>query len=166
MARPGVYGGLIGLVLATLPARGGEPGRVTDDSAAFFELKVRPTLAGTCLPCHGGKKTGGGLRVDSREALLKGGDLGPAVVPGDPDGSLLVQAVRHTHDEVKMPPPPGRRLPDDVAADLAAWVRSGAAWPEEKPPAKGIAAGTHWAFVPVKPVTPPDAPSGWAAGAI
>src|ERR671935_1530831 len=77
------------------------------EAEAFFELKVRPVLAGTCFRCHGGAKVRGGLRVDTRAALLKGGESGPAVVPGDPDDSLLIQAVRYRHGAP--PIAPGKR---------------------------------------------------------
>src|SRR5262245_19094482 len=66
------------------------------DAETFFELKIRPFLAGRCFKCHGGDKVSNGLRVDSRAALHKGGDGGPAFVPGDPDRSPLVQALCHT----------------------------------------------------------------------
>src|SRR5207302_972432 len=102
----------------------------------------------TCFPCHGGKKTGGGLRVDSREALVKGGEHGPAIVPGDPGASLLVKAIRHEDADLKMPP--GKRLDAGVAGDLAAWIGQGAPWPSAssgKP--SGFEAKRHWAFEPV-----------------
>jgi hypothetical protein len=150
-------GVLLVLVLCVAaPARAAE--RAEDDET-FFERSVRPTLAGTCFPCHGGKKTGGGLRVDSREALLKGGESGPALVPGDPGGSLLVQAVRHAEGVAEMPP--GKRLPDAVIADLAAWVKAGAFWPPAGA-VKGFQAARHWSFEPVRAVEPPDDPSGWS----
>src|ERR1700757_3190269 len=79
------------LLSGVLCARGQD---AKDDPETFFELKIRPVLAGTCFKCHGGQKTSSGLRVDSRDALVRGGDSGPAVVPGQPDESLLVQAVR------------------------------------------------------------------------
>ena len=65
-------------------------GSVAGSDDSFFESKIRPVLAGTCLRCHGGQKVSGKLRLDSRESLLKGGASGPAVVPGNPDGSLLI----------------------------------------------------------------------------
>src|SRR5262245_8175689 len=68
------------------------------DKEAFFETRIRPVLHEQCLKCHGGEKTSHGLRVDTREALLKGGESGPAVVPGEPDKSLLIQAIRQTHE--------------------------------------------------------------------
>lgn len=130
-----------------------------DDAETFFELKIRPTLAGTCFTCHGGKKTSSGLRVDSRDALIKGGENGPAVIPGEPGKSLLVQAVRYAHDDIKMPP--DKQLPEAVAADFAAWVKQGAVWPTSKS-SQGFAAQRHWAFEPVRDVNPPPDPSGWA----
>jgi hypothetical protein len=128
------------------------------DAETFFEVKIRPVLAGTCFRCHGGKKVSGGLRVDSRAALQRGGDSGPAVVPGDPDRSLLVQALRYTIADIKMPP--DKRLPDPVAADFAAWVKQGAPWPAKA--TRGFRAGRHWAFAPVRKVSPPPDATGWA----
>src|SRR5215475_5301092 len=71
-------------------------------SPEFFESRIRPVLAENCYDCHTTERYGG-LRVDSRDALLKGGRSGPAIVPGDPDASLLIQAVRQTSDKLKMP---------------------------------------------------------------
>jgi hypothetical protein len=127
------------------------------DADTFFELKIRPILAGTCLKCHGDKKAGNGLRLDSRAALLKGGEHGPAVVPGDPERSLLIQAVRQCRADLKMPP--GRKLPDSVLADLTTWVKSGAGWPKAQP----LQARKHWAFEPVRDLSPPPDPTGWSA---
>ena len=73
-------------------------------SETFFETRIRPVLATECLPCHGGKKTENGFKVDSRESLLRGGDRGPAIVAGEPEKSLLIRAIRYTDDELKMPP--------------------------------------------------------------
>src|SRR5690349_17498502 len=92
----------------------------------FFEAKVRPVLAANCYDCHTDERMDG-LRLDSREAMLKGGRRGPAIVPGDPDQSLLIQAVRQTSDKLKMPKG-GRLKPDEIDA-LVEWVRAGAAWP-------------------------------------
>jgi mono/diheme cytochrome c family protein len=93
----------------------------------FFEKSVRPLLSSNCYECHGPKKQRGGLRLDSRAALLTGGDSGPAVVPGHPEKSLLVKAV-HYKGELKMPPK-GQLTPKQVTA-LTTWVRQGAPWPE------------------------------------
>ena len=97
-----------------------------DKAQEFFEMRVRPVLAKNCFACHTGSKMGG-LEMMSRESLLKGGKSGPAIVPGDPDQSLLLQAVRQQH-ELKMPPQ--GRLKDDEIEQLASWVKSGAVWPQ------------------------------------
>jgi hypothetical protein len=131
----------------------------------FFETKIRPVLAGTCFKCHGGVKTSSGLRVDSREALLRGGKHGPALVPGDPDRSLLVRALHHAEgDEVQMPP--GKPLPAGTVADFTRWVKQGAAWPAARPRTDPFAAGKHWAFQAVRRPDPPADPTGWSANAV
>ncbi len=93
------------------------------DDGAFFEKQIRPVLAGTCFKCHGNEKTGGKLRVDSREALLKGGQSGPALVPGEPDTSLVLRALNHTKNVSAMPP--DKKLPEAVIADFALDQRRG-----------------------------------------
>jgi hypothetical protein len=108
------------------------------------------------LRCHGGKKISNELRVDSRDALLKGGKSGPALAPGDPDRSLLIQAIRRTHPEIQMPP--DQKLPDAVIADFTTWVKDGAPWPQARP----LQAKKHWAFEPVRKAEPPADPSGWS----
>jgi hypothetical protein len=129
-------------------------------SESFFELKVRPVLAGTCVKCHGEKKSSGGLRLDSREAMLTGGDGGPAVLPGNPEGSPLVRAVRHADATLKMPP--NKPLPRESQDDLSAWVAAGAPWPKSgsSRPLQGQA---HWAFEPLRPISAPVDPTGWAS---
>ena len=123
--------------------------------AAFFEARVRPVLARHCYGCHAAGKQFSGLRVDSREALLRGGRRGPALVPGKPEQSLLVRAIRH--EEIAMPMG-GQLAPAEVTA-IADWVRGGAVWPAT--PATGKAEGRyarlvreHWAFQPVKRSVP------------
>src|SRR5215470_18353768 len=74
----------------------------SSEAAEFFETHIRPTLMDACLKCHGGEKTSRGLRVDSREALLKGGQSGPAIVPCEPEKSLIIQVIRSRHGNVKM----------------------------------------------------------------
>ena len=102
------------------------------DAAAieFFENKVRPVLVEHCYKCHSDKaeKLKGGLYVDSREGILKGGDNGPAIVPGDPDKSLLIKAVRYTDDNLQMPPK-NKKLSSEQIADLEHWVKIGAPAP-------------------------------------
>ncbi len=148
--------GLLVLLFLVKPAGAGET------PETVFELKVRPVLVTKCLPCHGGKKTSSGLRVDSRDSLLRGGDRGPGIVPGEPGKSLLIQAIRRTDDDLKMPP--DRALPDDETQALADWVAQGAAWPRNVAgkPATGETTTRHWAFDRVKVVDPPPDTTRWA----
>lgn len=95
---------------------------------ARFGDQVRPLLDSKCVGCHGPDKQKGGLRLDSRAAALKGGEHGPAFVPGDAAKSLLLQAVRHTTKDLAMPPK--EKLPAKDIATLEAWVKAGAPWPE------------------------------------
>jgi hypothetical protein len=99
----------------------------------FFETKIRPVLVQHCYKCHStsGKKSEGGLLLDSREAIRKGGDRGRAIVPGDTDKSLLLDAILHTDTDLKMPPKKDR-LPKEVLNDFTAWIRMGAPDPREK----------------------------------
>src|SRR4051794_32919040 len=112
----------------------------------FFEKQVRPLLAANCLACHGPLKQEGGLRLDTRQAVLQGGDSGPAVVAGNAKESRLVQAVRREGD-LKMPPPSPLH-PEGVAA-LTRWVELGLPWPEGVAVKAGDAWKVHWAFQPV-----------------
>ncbi len=137
------------------------------DPARFFETRVRPVLIERCGECHGEKRQRGGLRLDSREALLRGGESGPAILAGDPDASLLVRAVRHRE---KPAMPPETKLPGREISDLTTWVRMGAPWPLENPTATpesrdpagpGNAPRTtdgnrgFWSFRPVVSYPPP-----------
>ncbi len=98
----------------------------------FFETRIRPVLAGTCFKCHGGNKVNAELRVDTRQALVRGGQSGPALAPGAPERSLLIQALRHAaQSEIKMPP--NQKLPDSTIADFERWVKQGAIWPAAAP---------------------------------
>ncbi len=131
------------------------------ESLEFFEKRVRPVLVEHCVKCHGEKQQKGGLRLDSRAAVLEGGDTGPAVMPRDVKQSVLVEAINYDPDGYKMPP--SGKLPDNVIADLTEWVRQGAAWPDEaeKGPGKKndfnlAERAQHWSFQPVKVVAPPE----------
>ncbi len=135
--------------------------RADDSSDTFFETKIRPVLATECLPCHGGKKTESGLKVDSIESLLKGGDRGPAIVAGQPEKSLLARAIGYTDDDVKMPPK--HHLPAEVAAAFSQWIAKGAVWPRpvvQKQAGQGAQKSRHWAFERIRPVVPPEGPNG------
>jgi hypothetical protein len=105
---------------------------VTPD-VEFFEKKIRPVLVENCYECHSAtsKKLKGGLRADSRDELLKGGDTGPAITPGKPDASLLMTAISHRDPGLTMPPKKAK-LPESVIADFERWIRDGATWPAEE----------------------------------
>src|SRR4051812_32545677 len=111
------------ILAATVVAAEEQPSREAID---FFESKVRPILAETCINCHGPKKQQAGLRMDSRAAVLKGGTEGPVVVPGDPEKSALVKAIRYG-GEVEMPPK--KKLSQPQIEALTEWVRMGLPWP-------------------------------------
>src|SRR5262249_14280037 len=146
------------LLLAILP--GTARAQTAADRETFFEVKVRPILAGRCFKCHGGDKVSSGLRVDSREALLKGGDRGPALVPGNAERSLLLRALRHQDDKLKMPP--NTTLPEQTVRDFATWISQGAAWPAKASRPDLFVAQKHWSFRPVRAVKPPSDPTGWS----
>src|ERR1051325_11863826 len=114
------------IVLAGLTAHAAEPG------SDLFEKKIRPLLVEHCYKCHSAEsdKIKGQLRLDSRQAILKGGESGPAVLPGDPERSLLIKAVRYTDKDLQMPPK-DKKLSDRQIADLTAWVKIGVPWGED-----------------------------------
>ncbi len=127
----------------------------------FFEAKIRPILVERCYKCHSleSGKSKAGLLLDSRDALRKGGDTGPAIVPGDPAKSLLIEAVRYGNEDLQMPPQDeGGKLSTEQIAALEEWIILGAPDPRTggKPhPMDMTAARKHWAFQPVaKPVLP------------
>ena len=114
--------------------------------ADFFEMRVRPLLVKNCFACHTKSKMGG-LDLSSRAGMLAGGKSGSAVKIGAPDESLLIKAIRHDGERLKMPPT-GGKLADAEISDVAAWIRDGAIWPE-----KAVVAAKpsdFWSFQPVK----------------
>ena len=129
----------------------------------FFEKRIRPLLAERCYECHSAdaKKLKGGLHLDSRAGVLKGGETRAAVVPGQPDKSLLIEAVRYGNQDLQMPPK--SRLSDAQTADLAEWVKLGAPWPAETGTARVATQGfdvqqrkqAHWSWQPPRSVPPP-----------
>ncbi len=133
------FGGLLVMSMSRL-ATAAEP-----NATELFETKIRPVLVDVCFKCHGSDKDSGSLRVDSRAALLKGGDTSPAIVPNKPAESLLLKALRHTSDDLKMPP--DKRLPDETIAAFETWIAAGAPWPEGK--SSGFQTKRHWAFQPI-----------------
>ena len=142
----------LALLLLASTARGADPAALE-----FFEKQVRPVLVEKCLACHAAEKSKGGLRLDTRDAVLKGGERGLAVVNGKPKESVLLKAIRHADEELKMPP--AGKLSDREIAAFEKWVELGAPWPEKvtlaTPNAIEKAAAKHWAF---KPVVRPSVP--------
>lgn len=119
-----------------------------DEREQFFETKIRPVVSTKCFKCHGGEKVSGSLRVDSLEAFLKGGDTGATLVVGKPTESLLLRALSHEDNDLKMPP--DKPLPKSVVADFQKWIVDGAYWPKKSPAgAAGFQTERHWAFRPV-----------------
>jgi mono/diheme cytochrome c family protein len=125
------------------------------ETIEFFERSVRPVLVEHCQKCHGPEKQESDLRLDSREALLKGGASGPAITSGKPEKSLLVAAIRQEGD-IQMPP--NSKLTDEQIAAVERWIQLGAPWPNDgKPVAKTNQRGlNHWAF---QPVSDPSVPT-------
>ena len=145
------------LVSAAAPP---DPGAEAD---RLYREKVRPVLEASCFGCHSATaaKVKGGLRLDSAEGWLRGGDSGPAVVPGKAGESLLIRAVRH-EDGLEMPP--GKpKLADPVIADFARWIDLGASSPgSESAGPRPDEARRHWAFRPIRKSTPPEVRDpGW-----
>jgi mono/diheme cytochrome c family protein len=180
MARPGLHIAwfAVAALLAAAVSVSAEEVSPTSQQGEFFEKSIRPVLAANCQDCHGPQKQQGGLRLDSREALLAGGDSGPAVVPGKPEESLLVKAV-HYDDANRQMPPKGQLRSEDIAA-LTTWVKLGAPWPvrndpaakpQEEPQLAASSASTfipnpasleHWSFRPVAdPPVPVVQDAGW-----
>ena len=123
-----LFAGLVAMLLLAEPAEAQSP-------EEFFETRVRPVLAANCYECHGRLRRGR-LRVNSREALLAGGRNGPAIIPGDPDGSLLIQTVRHEIEDQEMPRDADPLTPHEIEG-LIEWIRMDAPWPEVAEPAEG-----------------------------
>jgi len=134
----------------------------TKEGLEFFEKNVRPILSDRCYECHSANKNSskGGLILDSHDGAYKGGDEGPAVVPGNLEKSLLIKAVRYTDPEFSMPPKKtGGKLPDDKIAILEEWVKMGAPMPvggAVKLTGLTGKAREHWAFQPVTKPTVPE----------
>jgi hypothetical protein len=145
---------------------------MADDDAqrvalAFFEKEVRPVLVNRCHECHSNTKQKGGLRVDHIGYLKSGGDTGPALVPGKPEESALIEAVRYANEDFQMPPK--KKLPDAEIAILEKWIKMGAPWPQDASKKVVVTEGgfteeqrNYWFFQPVRKVSPPDAGGKWA----
>ncbi len=140
-----MFGILLCLIIAAEEPTSVE--KPTAEQLRFFETNVRPVLVEQCFKCHGDKKQWGGLRLDSREALMRGGDTGATIVPGKPKESLLIRAVRHEDEDLKMPKE--GKLTERQIADLVRWVEMGAPFPEAAPATKRTRDPNHWAFQPL-----------------
>ncbi|MBI3879470.1 MAG: PSD1 domain-containing protein [Verrucomicrobia bacterium] len=154
---------IISLLAAALaPAAFAAAIKLDAEQQAYFEKKIRPVLVEQCYKCHSTQpeaKIKGGLNLETRETTLKGGDSGPAIVPGKPDKSALLKAMKHVDPDLAMPPKEPK-LADNIIADFEEWIRMGAADPRE---ATGRTvskvdyekAKEHWAFKAVTKQTPP-----------
>ena len=175
-SRRRLAAGPIAAVLTALAVLGGSASLARAADAAdpgsvdFFENRIRPVLAERCDECHGARAESlkGGLRLDSKAGWQKGGASGtPAIVPGQPGQSLLIQVVKGLSAEVKAMPPKGGPLTPGQIADLEAWIRAGATDPRGSAPAASTAspadvAARHWAFQPIRPpATPPVRKASW-----
>ncbi len=134
------------------------PSSTAQEETDFFEKQIRPLLIERCHGCHGEKKQWAGLRLDSRDAILSGGDSGPSIVLGEDQRGELLDRVRSLNRETRMPPEEaGEPLTKDQIDDLARWIRLGAPWPTETPNGtlKEDRWRDHWSFQPLRIVTPP-----------
>jgi hypothetical protein len=160
--------GATGVVVAAPPSGTGD--------ADFFEKKIRPILADNCYKCHShsAEKIKGGLVLDSLSGALKGGDTGPAVVPGKPGESLMIKAISYSDPDLQMPPK-NKRLSADQIAALTDWIKRGAPWPGQqaatmtsRPKGKITEEDRKWwSFQPVRePTVPKSGDAGWGRNPI
>ncbi len=141
-------------------ARADDDDAFSNQQLDFFENRIRPLLIQHCIECHGPAKSENGLRLDSRSAILLGGDSGPAAVAGTPQGSMIIQSISHSGDYDM---PPNNKLADQEIAVLSQWVAMNLPWPAKQPELKELTPAEkiyshqirHWAF---QPVTPPAIP--------
>jgi cytochrome c553 len=163
---------LVAAIAGVVPLLPASVAAAADDASLvdFFEKKVRPVLVTNCYNCHSANTNAkGGLRVDDRLGLIQGGNSGPAVVPGKPEKSLLLQAVKHEGDVTSMPPK--KPLSAEEIADLTTWIKDGAAWP--KTTVAVTTANTkydklrkeHWAWQPLAKAPVPEVKdTAWPRG--
>jgi cytochrome c553 len=167
MSRLGQLLALLGALSILAGARAAAPNL---EGERFFTGKVQPILAEHCHSCHGhsADKIKGGLVLDSRSGFLTGGDSGPALVPGEPEKSLVIAAIGYADEDLQMPPK-GKKLSDDQIRTLTQWVKMGAPWPGSETN-KALARGKitdedrkWWSFQPLNDVTPPRVEdAGWS----
>ncbi len=160
MTRPSHSIAMLSLLVVSAAAAAAEP--PTAEGVAFFEKKIRPVLVAQCYQCHSAQaaQVKGELLLDTREGVLRGGESGEIVVPGEPDKSLLIQALRYSNDAPAMPP--RKQLPAEVIADFEQWVKLGV--PDSRD-GKSVIVKSHeidiakgrqfWSFVPPRKSEPP-----------
>jgi len=157
--RRSILCGLACSSLGFFPSNGAGAAPIPPEQVQFFEQKIRPLLSEHCYECHSAqaKKVKGGLLLDTRKGWESGGDSGqPAITPGKPDESLLIQAVRHEDKDTAMPPKKPK-LPDALIADLVTWVKMGAPDPRESELAEAKRGDKSWWSL--QPLTHPQPPS-------
>jgi hypothetical protein len=137
---------------------------VADDLARgeFFEQRIRPVLVTQCSRCHGAEKQSSGLRVDSRDQLIKGGDHGRAIVPFKLDEGRLLRVLKGTDPDLPQMPPE-KPLDAAVIADFETWIRDGAHWPESPTTRTAFAAHRHWAFITPQEISLENLDSSWSS---
>ncbi|MCB1235345.1 MAG: DUF1553 domain-containing protein [Verrucomicrobiae bacterium] len=156
---------LLSLAAICLPARA-----ISPEELEFFESKIRPVIAQECYECHNSKdKARGGLVLDTRDGWQKGGESGPAIVPGRPADSLFIRSIKHLDDDLKMPKA-GAKLEPETVAVFEKWIALGAPDPRDQPPSEAeLARDTSWeairgrrqnwwSFLPIAPPEPPALP--------
>ncbi|MCA9062563.1 MAG: PSD1 domain-containing protein [Planctomycetaceae bacterium] len=162
--------GMVGVALASHCCAAVQAQIPTGQQLEHFEKHVRPLLAEHCYECHSirAKKIEAELLLDSRQRILTGGESGPSIIPGNPDESLLIQAVRYESFEM----PPSGRLKESEVKVLADWIAAGAPWPDEPEPTADVTRpqfdlrqrkAEHWAWQPMQSTTPPTVnDAAWA----
>ncbi len=156
-------------VSAAPVTRGQTVEEASAESLKFFETSIRPVLAQKCYRCHSDEKVSGGLRVDHISTLVKGGDSGPALVPGKPDASFMIELVRRVDPDYAMPPDENDALSTQQLGDFERWIGMGAPWPEADVAAaverdeNGFTAKDKawWAVQPLADVVVPAGESAW-----
>jgi hypothetical protein len=166
---PAMALGLVVAVVAVRPATA-RPAPAGGGDLAFFENRIRPILVEHCYSCHsaGAEKVRGALRLDTKEDFLKGGSDGPVVVPGRPEDSALIRAVRWKDPDLRMPPDKngGSKIPEPAIADLVSWVQQGAPYPET-PAEEWTTRPKPWSFEPIQdPAAPAVKNKTWAVNSI
>src|SRR5262245_47711920 len=145
----------LGSIMTVLLAAAARAQTFSSEDVAFFEAKIRPLLASQCLGCHSNsrKSPPANLALDSRAAILKGGDSGPAAIAGDPGSSRILQALRYQGPQM----PPSGKLPGEQIALIEQWIAKGLPWPAEPAAATAPAdttkarAAKRWAWEPLHP---------------